>query len=64
MKTWWELLLQVGLTAAFTEVELLPSSVAEQIPAESNPALLRQVACWGALSAVARPGGQGVPRCL
>ncbi len=32
---------QVGITAAFTEVELMPTAAAEHIPAESNPSLLR-----------------------
>lgn len=32
---------QVGITAAFPELELLPTAAAEQVPSESNPALLR-----------------------
>ena len=32
---------QVAIAAAFPEVELLPTALAEAIPAESNPALLR-----------------------
>ncbi|GAB4814111.1 hypothetical protein N2152v2_001157 [Parachlorella kessleri] len=38
---------KVGITAAFTQVELMPTAAAEQIPAESNPSLLRAPHAFG-----------------